>query len=93
LWQARLVFSCGALTIGLISVGFAKLADLTQRSFESLTALNQWAFLMPLVVTPLGFALSSYLATRCFRTRKVAESLKRSRPQSEHDGRLESHER
>lgn len=66
LWRPRLVFWCGALTIGVISVGFAKLADLAQRSFDNLTTLHEWAFLMPLVLTPLGFTLSSYLAITLF---------------------------
>ncbi|MGO6907001.1 chloride channel protein, partial [Rhizobium ruizarguesonis] len=33
LWQPRLVFWCGALAIGVISIGFAKLADLAQKGF------------------------------------------------------------
>lgn len=32
-WKPRLVFWCGALAIGVISVGFAKLADLAQNAF------------------------------------------------------------
>ena len=61
-WKPRLVFWCGALAIGVISVGFAKLADLAQNAFGSLTSSSQWTFLMPLLLTPAGFILSAYLA-------------------------------
>ncbi|MBY3495334.1 chloride channel protein [Rhizobium laguerreae] len=66
LWRPRLVFWCGALAIGAISVGFAKLADLAQRGFESLTSSGEWAFLLPLALSPLGFMLSAYLAATLF---------------------------
>ncbi|TAY05919.1 chloride channel protein (plasmid) [Rhizobium leguminosarum] len=66
LWRPRLVFWCGALTIGVISVGFAKLADLAQKGFGSLTSSGEWAFLLPLALTPAGFMLSAYLAATLF---------------------------
>ncbi len=66
LWKPRLVFWCGALAIGLISVGFAWLADLAQSAFGSLTSAGQWTFLLPLVLTPAGFILSAYLAATLF---------------------------
>ncbi|MGO7910621.1 chloride channel protein, partial [Rhizobium ruizarguesonis] len=46
LWRPRLVFWCGALAIGVISVAFAKLADLAQKGFGSLTSSGEWAFLL-----------------------------------------------
>lgn len=66
LWRPRLVFWCGALAIGLVSVGFARLADLAQRAFAGLTASGEWSFLLPLIVSPLGFMLSAFLAIRLF---------------------------
>ncbi|MBY5713322.1 chloride channel protein [Rhizobium leguminosarum] len=66
LWRPRLVFWCGALAIGAISVGFAKLADLAQKGFGSLTSSGEWAFLLPLALSPLGFMLSAYLAATLF---------------------------
>lgn len=66
LWRPRLVFWCGALAIGVISVGFAKLADLAQHGFTRMTTAGEWTFLLPLLITPAGFALSAYLAMRFF---------------------------
>ncbi|WLS00804.1 chloride channel protein [Shinella sumterensis] len=66
LWRPRLVFWCGALATGVISVGFAKLADLAQHGFNRLTTAGEWSFLLPLLLTPAGFALSAYLAMRFF---------------------------
>lgn len=66
LWRPRLIFWFGALAIGIISVGFARLADLAQRGFAGVTASGQWSFLLPLVITPLGFMLSAYLAATFF---------------------------
>lgn len=65
-WRPRLVFWCGALAIGVISVGFAKLADLAQHGFTRMTTAGEWTFLLPLLITPAGFALSAYLAMRFF---------------------------
>ncbi|MBB2822852.1 UNVERIFIED_ORG: H+/Cl- antiporter ClcA [Rhizobium esperanzae] len=66
LWRPRLIFWFGAFAIGIISVGFARLADLAQRAFPGLTTSGEWGFLLPLVITPLGFMLSAYLAARFF---------------------------
>lgn len=66
LWRPRLIFWCGALATGVISVGFAKLADLAQHGFHGLTTATEWSFLLPLVLTPAGFALSACLAIRFF---------------------------
>lgn len=66
LWRPRLVFWCGALAIGTISVAFAKFADLAQHIFAGVTASGEWTYLLPLVVTPLGFVLSAYLASTLF---------------------------
>ncbi|EJB03722.1 chloride channel protein EriC [Rhizobium leguminosarum bv. trifolii WSM597] len=66
LWRPRLIFWFGAFAIGIISVGFARLADLAQRAFAGITASGEWSFLLPLVITPLGFMLSAYLAATFF---------------------------
>ncbi|MDQ0455179.1 chloride channel protein [Rhizobium paknamense] len=62
----RLVFWLGAGAIGLISVGFAWLADKAQGLFHQGLALNAYSFLLPLILTPAGFALCAFLATRYF---------------------------
>ncbi|WP_425352438.1 chloride channel protein [Rhizobium chutanense] len=66
LWRPRLIFWFGAFAIGIISVGFARLADLAQRGFAGVTTSGQWSFLLPLVITPLGFMLSAYFAATFF---------------------------
>lgn len=65
-WRPRLVFWTGAIAIGLISVGFAHLADLAQHAFFRVTSLDGGWWLLPLVLTPAGFALSMYLSVRFF---------------------------
>ncbi|CAN7720161.1 chloride channel protein [Rhizobium sp. LjRoot98] len=64
IWKPRLVFWTGALAIGVVSVVFAELADFAQKVFAGVTASGEWAFLLPLVITPLGFALSAYVAAQ-----------------------------
>ncbi|GLU28340.1 chloride channel protein [Brucella sp. NBRC 12950] len=68
LWKPRLVFWCGAIAIGLISVGFAHAADIAQGWFQTLTGNNQngWRSLLPLAITPIGFMLCSWIALRFF---------------------------
>ncbi|MBO3759241.1 chloride channel protein [Ciceribacter sp. L1K22] len=66
LWKPRIVFWAGALAIGVVSVGFAKAADWSQHMFEGVRTSGSWAFLLPLVMTPLGFALCAFLAARLF---------------------------
>ncbi|WP_416355929.1 chloride channel protein [Aureimonas phyllosphaerae] len=66
LWRPRLVFWFGALAVGLVSVAFAELADWAQRAFASMRSDDGTGFLVALLVPPLGFALSSFLALRFF---------------------------
>ena len=61
--QMRALFIAGGLAVGLIAVGFAILADLMQGQFARLVAIAPWAALL---VTPLGFALSAFMARRYF---------------------------
>jgi len=65
-WRPRLVFWAGAVAIGLISVGFAKLADMAQHLFGAVTTAGTWGFLLPILITPIGFVLSAWLAITLF---------------------------
>ncbi|TPI74616.1 chloride channel protein [Mesorhizobium sp. B2-8-9] len=63
IWQPRLVFWAGAVSIGLISVLFAALADQAQELFHVLVGRDTgWRSYLPLVMTPLGFVLCAWLA-------------------------------
>lgn len=66
IWKPRLVFWAGALAIGVISAGFAALADQSQEIFLSFTGGTGWHRFTPLLITPLGFVLCAWLADRYF---------------------------
>jgi H+/Cl- antiporter ClcA len=66
MWQSRLVFWAGALAIGLVSVAFAKASDWASDAFHQVTHAGPYAFLIPLALTPAGFALTAFLAFRYF---------------------------
>ncbi|WP_455274459.1 chloride channel protein [Rhizobium herbae] len=66
LWKRRLVFWTGAIAVGLVSVLFAKLADLAQHLFFAVRSSGEWGFLLPLVLTPIGFVICAYLAISFF---------------------------
>jgi H+/Cl- antiporter ClcA len=61
-WRMRLVFWGGALAVGLVSVAFAAAATQATRLFHFLL----FDPLVALVLTPLGFMLSVWLAHRFF---------------------------
>ncbi|MCJ8148296.1 MULTISPECIES: chloride channel protein [Shinella] len=65
-WRMRLVFWLGALAIGAVSVGFARLADVAQHLFSTARTAGEWTFLLPLFITPLGFVLCAWLAMQFF---------------------------
>ncbi|TPL82771.1 chloride channel protein [Mesorhizobium sp. B2-3-14] len=66
-WQPRLVFWAGAISIGLISVLFAVLADKAQALFHVVIGNDGgWRFYLPLAITPLGFVLCAWLAHAFF---------------------------
>jgi H+/Cl- antiporter ClcA len=66
-WQPRIVFWAGAISIGLISVLFAVLADRAQALFHiAIGHQGSWRFYLPLVLTPLGFVLCAWLAHSFF---------------------------
>lgn len=65
-WKPRIVFWIGAVAIGVVSVGFAWAADFSHHLFKSLTQTGSHGFLLPLVLTPAGFALCAWLAAAVF---------------------------
>lgn len=66
-WQPRLVFWAGAVSIGVISVLFAVLADKAQALFHVMIGDHGgWRVYLPLIVTPLGFVLCAWLANAFF---------------------------
>ncbi len=62
-WRLRLVFWGGAIAIGCVSVAFTEASDGAQALFAHGIA-RFW--LLPLIVTPLGFVLSAALTSRFF---------------------------
>lgn len=66
MWQSRVVFWGGALAIGLVSVAFAKASDWASDLFHHVTHAGAYNFLIPLALTPAGFAFSAWLAFRYF---------------------------
>jgi len=66
-WQPRLVFWAGAVSIGVISVLFAVLADKAQELFHAVIGDGGgWRSYLPLAITPLGFVLCAWLAHAFF---------------------------
>lgn len=65
-WKPRIVFWIGALMIGVVSVGFAWAADEAHGLFTAMTQAGPYNFLIPLVLTPAGFALCAWLAITLF---------------------------
>ncbi|HEX2147026.1 MAG TPA: chloride channel protein [Pseudorhizobium sp.] len=66
IWKPRIVFWIGAIAIGLVSVAFAKAADEAQTLFQGMTSSGRFSFLLPLIVTPAGFALCTWLSMTYF---------------------------
>jgi H+/Cl- antiporter ClcA len=62
-WRRRAVFLLGAIAVGAAAVGFAKAADWAQALFREMA--GAWPF-APLLVTPIGFALLSWLTKTWF---------------------------
>tara|TARA_R110000824_G_scaffold390760_15_gene587932 strand:+ start:32596 stop:33885 length:1290 start_codon:yes stop_codon:yes gene_type:complete len=62
-WQRRLMFVVGGLIVGAAAVGLAIASDFVQEQFHRFTGVWPYA---PLIVTPLGFALTLYLTNRFF---------------------------
>jgi H+/Cl- antiporter ClcA len=62
LWKSRLVFWAGALMTGVISAGFAVMADEAQGLFFSVTGGVGWQMWLPLVITPIGMVICALAA-------------------------------
>jgi chloride channel protein, CIC family len=62
-WQQRGLFVLGGIAVGGVAVGFASLADYAQQSFARFVSSG---FLWPLLVTPTGFVLAVFAASRFF---------------------------
>jgi H+/Cl- antiporter ClcA len=62
-WQRRTIFMAGGLVVGLVAVGLAILSDDAQRIFHGVAVRWRYA---PLLITPLGFGLAAFLASRFF---------------------------
>ena len=65
-WRPRVVFWLGALSIGLISVIFAHLADAAQHLFKSTISGGGWRSFLPLLITPTVFGLSAWFTIKVF---------------------------
>ena len=63
-WKSQLAFWSGGLLVGLVAVFVAIGADKAQALFF---ALRQHVVWLPLILTPAGFAASSYATRRWFR--------------------------
>jgi H+/Cl- antiporter ClcA len=61
-WRTRLVFWGGALTVGLVGIVFAKLATMADALFHHVL-IHPW---IALIVTPLGFLFSVFMARAVF---------------------------
>jgi H+/Cl- antiporter ClcA len=62
-WRRRLVFWLGAIAVGAVSVLFAELSNWAQATFQS---AYQYAWWLPLIITPAGFVVCCYLARTTF---------------------------
>jgi len=62
-WQRHAIFLLGGVVVGGAAVALAVLADKAQLVFTLLLTQSRY---LALVVTPLGFMASAYLATRFF---------------------------
>lgn len=63
LWLRRAVFWGGALSVGLVAIGFAKAATLASGLFQRLLDINP---LLVLAVAPVGLWLALWLTRRVF---------------------------
>ena len=75
MWRRRLVFLAGAVVVGVVSVGFAKGADGAQDIYSHLFAKWPW---LPLIMTPLGFAIIAATTHRWFPAATVLPKIRKS---------------
>jgi H+/Cl- antiporter ClcA len=62
-WQRRLIFTGGALAVGIAAVGLARAADGAQHAFQQVLRHVPYA---AFALTPLGFALIVWITNRYF---------------------------
>ncbi|MGB9092600.1 MAG: chloride channel protein [Gallionella sp.] len=62
-WKRRLVFWSGAVTVGLAAILFAVASEWANDVFHKMLAISPF---LPLLVTPLGFALIVYITRKYF---------------------------
>ncbi len=62
-WKRRIVFVGGAISVGLVAILFAVASEWANKNFHELLAISP---LLPLIITPLGFAAIVYLTRRYF---------------------------
>ncbi|MGV8832942.1 MAG: chloride channel protein [Devosia sp.] len=62
-WRRRMLFVVGGICVGLAAVAMTFMADGAQHWF--FLAQQQWPY-MPLLVTPIGFAVLAWLTNRYF---------------------------
>ncbi len=62
-WQRRLMFVVGGLVVGAAAVGLTIASNWVMHQFHSFT--SNWPY-GPLIVTPVGFAVTLYLTNRYF---------------------------
>lgn len=79
-WRQRLVFWLGALAIGIVSAGFARLADEAQHLFSAIAGRQDGLRFLPLLVTPLGFGLCAFVAARFVQGSQGSGIPRRSQP-------------
>jgi H+/Cl- antiporter ClcA len=63
-WRARFVLWTAAVTVGVVAVAFARLADLAQLGLRRLLSFSPW---WPWLLAPLGFCGIAWLTRRYFR--------------------------
>ena len=63
IWNRRIVFIVGAGAVGLAAVLFAVAATYANLGIHEIIRISPW---LPLIITPLGFALLSWITTRFF---------------------------
>ena len=57
-WRRRFAMGIGALSIGLVALLFARLADTAGQAFAAVAARDWW---LPMLITPLGFVFIALL--------------------------------
>lgn len=62
-WKRRLIFWSGAVSVGLAAILFAVACERANGLFHKMLSLSPY---LPLLLTPLGFALTAYVTRKFF---------------------------